>query len=247
MRHLRSLLTISLLASISYAKPIVVAVIDTGIDSSLMQNRSLCEKGHKDFTKTGLNDTNGHGTHISGIIDQYSKNYFFNYKENPNNIDNIKANYCQIIIKYYDANSKVSADSALVEAFKWAIKQKVDIINISGGGYGASDEERKVILQALSLKIKIVAAAGNDSKDIDTYPFFPAMYDKRIYVVGNLVSTFDKTIASTSNYGKSVNTWEVGTRVFSRMLNKKFGYLTGTSQATAVKTGKIIREILTNN
>jgi subtilisin family serine protease len=246
MKQIKSLLTVSLLASISYAKPIVVAVIDTGIDSKLMQHQSLCKTGHKDFTNTGLNDMHGHGTHISGIIDQYSKNYIFNYKESPNNIDKIKADYCQIIIKYYDPKSKADSAKTLVESFKWAIKQKVDIINISGGGYGFSAEERKVIIQALDLKIRIVAAAGNDKKDIDKDNFYPAMYDKRIYIVGNLVATTNRTIAQTSNYGKSINTWEVGTNVFSRLPNKTFGYLTGTSQAAAVKTGKIVREMLLN-
>ena len=72
------------------------------------------------------------------------------------------------------------------------------------------------------------------------------MYDKRIYIVGNLVKKDSRSIANTSNYGEPVNTWEVGTNVLSRLPGKSFGFMTGTSQATAVKTGKIVREMLLN-
>lgn len=61
------------------------------------------------------------------------------------------------------------------------------------------------------------------------------MYDKRIVVVGNKDS-FGTRIKS-SNYGKLVNRWEIGEN------QEAYGItLTGTSQATAVATGKLIGE-----
>lgn len=249
MNHSRKMVLIASILACSFvqAKPIVIAVIDTGIDSKMINHNSLCKSGHKDFTGTGLRDSHGHGTHISGIIDQYAKNYIFSFKESPSKIDSIRANYCQIIIKFYDPQDhSLDHISNITKSFKWAIKQKVDIINISGGGIGYSSEERAVVLEALNKGIKIVAAAGNEGANIDKNKYYPAMYDKRIFVVGNLVNSHSRNIAETSNYGKSVNTWEVGTRVFSRMPNKTFGFMTGTSQATAVKSGKLIREMLIN-
>jgi cell wall-associated protease len=230
--------------SIHSKKQIVVAVIDTGIDPELMKHNSLCEDGHKDFTGTGLADHHGHGTHISGIIDQYAKNHIFTFKKSPNLIDNIKENYCQIIIKYYDpkANSDNNLSNTIL-SFRWAIDHHVDVINYSGGGATFSKEERLVVFEALNKGIKIVAAAGNERGDIDKHKYYPAMYDKRIYVVGNLVKDTNER-APSSNYGKSVNTWEIGTNVLSRLPSKSFGLMTGTSQATAVKTGKIVREML---
>jgi hypothetical protein len=69
------------------------------------------------------------------------------------------------------------------------------------------------------------------------------MYDSRIIIVGNLVDEKSRTIASSSNYGKSVNAWEKGTDILSR-LPGGYGLMTGTSQATAIRTGKLIRQML---
>ena len=225
-------------------KQIVVAVIDTGIDPQLMKHNSICKDGHKDFTGTGLVDNHGHGTHISGIIDQYVKNYIFTYKKDSNLIDNIQENYCQIIIKFF--NTKASDGDTLsnvILSFRWAIDHNVDIINFSGGGTEFSKEEKLVVVEALNKGIKIVTADSNEKSDIDKNKYYPAMYDKRIHIVGNLVKDTNER-APSSNYGASINTWEIGTHVLSRLPGKSFGIMTGTSQAAAVKTGKIVREML---
>lgn len=225
-------------------KKVMVAVIDTGIDSALMTDNSVCEGGHKDFTGTGLHDTHGHGTHISGIIDQYAKDFLIRNDKSPSDLSKISADYCQIIIKYYDSRMPLTKTlDNTIKAFRWAIDHNVDIINYSGGGEDPSPREKKVIIEALNKGIKIVSAAGNEHHDIDKVKYYPAMYDKRIYIVGNLVNKHSRQIASTSNRGKSVNAWEVGTNTFSR-LPGGFGYMSGTSQATAVKTGKLVREML---
>lgn len=233
---------------------IKVAVIDTGLSKELFDDGSICKTGHKDFTGSGLEDRHGHGTHISGIIDQYAKNFFLMKNGNGADLKKIKIDYCQIIIKYFDPKA-VNQDNLknTVNSLRWAIDQKVDIINYSGGGTEFSKEERDLILEALDKGIKVVAAAGNERSNIDKHKYYPAMYDKRIYIVGNLVkdivnrkptSTRDSDIASSSNWGESVNTWELGTNVLSRLPDQSFGYMTGTSQATAVKSGKLVREMV---
>lgn len=249
-------------------KLIIVAVIDTGIDTNLLKGNSYCKDGHVDFSDTGLQDTHGHGTHISGLIDQYAKNYIFGKGIPANKIDDISLNYCQIIIKYY--NPKATGEESLartIQSFRWAIDHHANIINYSGGGSSPSPEEKELIVEALNKGIKVVAAAGNDGIDIDNDPckgmktretkvsckqdypnkygtYYPAMYDSRIYIVGNLVSYDSGKIAKTSNYGDRVTYWEVGTDVLSRLPSGQYGYMTGTSQATAIKSGKLVREML---
>ena len=228
----------------SNTKQIVVAVIDTGLDKELMSKNSICKTGHKDFTGTGLIDNHGHGTHISGIIDQYAKNYIFTKGKDFSGIDKVYENYCQIILKYYDPKG-IGSDNLknTIQAFRWAIDQKVDIINYSGGGTEFSAEEKKMVEEALNKGIKFVAAAGNERSDIDKHKYYPAMYDKRIYIVGNIVGE-SRDIAASSNRGKSINTWEIGTNVLSRLPVNQYGYMTGTSQSTAIKSGKLVREML---
>lgn len=255
-------------------KKVKVAVIDTGIDEQLLKGNSYCKEGHKDFTGMGIKDNHGHGTHISGIVDQYAKNHIFKPGKRPSEIDKIEANYCQIIIKYYDPLQSEWDRNNLkqtIASFKWAIEQKADIINYSAGGEEFSQAEKDVILEALNKGIKIVVAAGNEHcelkgdcteyvkddndvivKDKHGKPkikkkrantYYPALYDSRIYVVGNLVGP-SRGIASTSNYGEAVKYWEIGTNVLSRLPTMSYGFMTGTSQAAAIKTGKLAREML---
>lgn len=229
--------------STSKQAKVVVAVIDTGIDKELLNSPLLCKTGHKDFTGTGLDDRHGHGTHIAGLVEQYAKDFPVTPK-NAQQLNDKKADFCIIVIKYYDPRDNSDNLKKTIKAIEWAIDQKVDIINYSGGGTDPSEPEREVVLKALNKGIKFVAAAGNERSDIDKAKYYPAMYDKRIYVVGNLVDSKVRSIASSSNYGKSVNTWEVGSNLLSRLPNKTFGYMTGTSQACAVKSGKLVREML---
>lgn len=262
-------------------RQIKVAVIDTGLSPELYANKEYCKTGHRDFTiKMGeiplkptieqLNkivekfeydqnhpvDTHGHGTHISGLIDQYAKDYplilnlsdsKFDGDRNPLYLKDQKANYCQIILKYYTEDSTGMENlTNTLKALRWAIDQKVDIINYSGGGVMRNEEERKLVLEALDKGIKFVAAAGNEGMNIDFFNFYPASYDKRIYVVGALVKAHSQDRFPTSNHGKSVNGWELGKNMFSRLPNGQWGYMSGTSQATAVKSGKLVRQMLTS-
>jgi subtilisin family serine protease len=249
---------------------VVVAVIDTGIDESLMSQPWICKEGHKDFTGVGIKDNHGHGTHIAGLVEQYAKGVVLTLGKNkPSDIDDAKADFCIIVIKYYDPKTPNNDNIAsTIASFKWAIDRKVDIINYSGGSGDFSKEEFKVVQLALNKGIKIVAAAGNEHSNIDEHKYYPAMYDDRIIKVGNLVSDrvikrpiitskleglklvikkevlFERDIAASSNYGSSVNAWEIGSGVISRLPTKSWGYMTGTSQATAIKSGKIVREML---
>lgn len=151
----------------SLAKSTVrVAIIDTGLSNAYVKNVPLCDKGHKDFSGQGLNDTHGHGTNITGII-----------VENVNTSD-----YCLIIIKVYNFDTH---KNYLVSALEYAATLNVDIINLSGGGQGPVEQERLAVEKILNKNILFVVAAGNDSSNLDSYcNYYPACYDKRIIVVG---------------------------------------------------------------
>ena len=241
---LTSLLLMSPLFLEARTNKVVVAVIDTGLDRKLMDKSFLCPTGHKDFSDTGLNDTNGHGTHISGLIDQYAKSMLAHKLSDFKAIDSAKSNYCQIIIKCYDPTGVKDNLKSTIESFRWAIDQKVDIINYSGGGKSFSKEEKAIVVEALNKGIIVVAAAGNNHTNLSKAGYYPASYDKRVVVVGNLIDSKSRMISDTSNYGSPVNTWETGTDILSRLPNNDFGALSGTSQATAIKSGKLIKELM---
>ncbi len=225
------------------AKTITIAVIDTGIDPSVGH---LCKYGHKDFTNSPfeipspLRDDHGHGTHIAGLIKKYAG----------------EGNYCLVAIKYYkESNSGAVNLKNMLEALRYAINIKADFINISGGGPEANPVERDLVKKALDQKTTLVFAAGNEGEDLDKKcSYFPACYfPDKVSIVGNLLNrpawvpasyTGSNPINSRSNYGKVVNHWEVGTDVESNSPSGKLVKMTGTSQATAIVTGKLVKERL---
>ena len=228
-------------ADCSYPKKIVrIGIIDTGFGYKDQGHEAqLCHFGHKDFTKDQVYsssydsitpvpvDRTGHGTNIAGIIDSYNKN----------------TNYCFVIIKYFTPDqTNVENVAASLKALKYAANLGLEVINYSGGGPVPDYFENKAVKEILDNNHILVAAAGNDGYSLDTsgapdtVTQYPAMYDTRIVVVGNRTEQGYRD--KTSNYGDKVNRWDVGENVTA------FGItMSGTSQATAVATGKIVAEM----
>jgi subtilisin family serine protease len=205
--------------------PIRIGVIDTGFDTRI-KDAHLCPDGHKDFSIDNSPsaipfDLNGHGTNIVGVINKFSKN---------------GPAYCIVIIKYYSSKASGSQNmAASVKALEYANTVNLDVINYSGGGNEPAEDEKFAVMKFLNSGGILIAAAGNDGKSLDNkkITYYPAMYDPRIKVVGNLLENGKKN--PSSNFGSVVKHWEIGTN--------QEGYgtkMTGTSQATAVFTGKTI-------
>lgn len=218
-------------------KTITVAVVDTGVGYiGEGSDIKLCKYGHKDFSEEQNYqdlphiearvplDGHGHGTNIAGIIDTYA------HEANKN--------YCLVIIKYYSDKASPSQNGvASIRAMEYLVSIKPDFVNYSGGGPGFQYSEGMAVHELIESGTTFVAAAGNEHENIDlsTNHYYPAQYDSRVVVVGSIDKSGKR--AESSNWGKSVKRWEVG-------VNVKYGKITmsGTSQATAVATGKLVAE-----
>jgi len=203
----------------SYAKQIRVAVIDSGISSKYMNHPKLCKSGHKSLVPNEtIKDNSGHGTNVAGLIVKNAGS----------------ANYCLIIIKFYSRHYEYNLLS-YIKAIRYAHSIKPDIINLSAGGAEPMSIEKFYIKSILNKGIKFIAAAGNEGKNLDKgCTYFPACYDKRIWVV----SAKDFKAA---NQGKIVDVHINGRE------KSAFGQVrTGTSQSTAIFTGKVTK-ILSRN
>lgn len=224
---------LALLSTTAYPKcsdrPLIVAVIDTGFGfQGHGAGTKLCKYGHKDFssvqsftTEFGTvdpvpTDSLGHGTNVVGVIANNAKD----------------ANYCIVVLKYHGYYGNVEAT---IKSIDYAISIKADYINYSSGGDSPVKAEREVVERFLNYGGTMIAAAGNNSVDLDrsSNSYYPAMYDKRIVVVGSLNREGNKL--PSSNYGSVVNRWEIGLEVTGYGIT-----MSGTSQATATATGKIL-------
>lgn len=227
---MKFLLTLLLFSTYCLAgqKTIKIALVDTGLDlKDTRFSKHVCSSGHKDFTGTGLKDTQGHGTHVAGIIQKNAGD----------------GNYCFLIYKYFTPFSDGRENLELeIKAFKQAIQDGADIVNFSAGGPKMDEDERSLILN--NPQVRFVVAAGNENTDLDNDDYYyPACYGfKNIFSVGSLAQ--DKTRSKSSNYGKIIKFWEVGEKVYSTLPDGKYGYLTGTSQAAAVFSGKLIKRMI---
>lgn len=218
-------------------RPTVIAVLDTGFGYvGKGHDASLCKYGHKNFsieqeytaeygTKDKIPlDTHGHGTNIVGIIDGYAKKF--------------TNSYCIVVIKYYsEKQTGLQNLNASTKAIQYATNIGAKFINYSGGGPESNPEEQRAVKTFLNKGGTFVAAAGNERSDLDLpeNAYYPAMDDKRVIVVGN--TNFYGVRSPTSNYGKIVTRWEIGESITAYGLT-----MTGTSQATAVATGRILSE-----
>ncbi|MCX7977796.1 MAG: S8 family serine peptidase [Bdellovibrionaceae bacterium] len=234
-----------LIAMNSFAKDIIVAVIDTGADQNhpaiaphLWKNPGEIPENGLDDDGNGkiddvygwnfaddssdITDNHGHGTHISGLITSSG---------------NKKIRI--MILKYYQPGAPRDAVTASLLAIEYAVQMKVDIINYSAGGNRPDARELAAIRRAERAGVVVVAAAGNEGQNADKVPFFPASYPLSNVISVAAVDTQNQLLSS-SNWGiSSVFIAAPGKSLFSALPGNRWGPLSGTSQATAVVTAEI--------
>ena len=177
-----------------------------------------------------VTDEHGHGTHIAGIIGAE--------KLNGMSSGGVAPHVSLMILKYFDPEATGPENLRhTISAIHYAVKMGADIINYSGGGMLRSHEEEEALRWAAAQGVLVVAAAGNEGANSDFMPFFPADYDlPNILSVGAIDR--DEHLMRISNYGiHSVALAAPGKNIYSTLPNGQYGFMTGTSQATAFATG----------
>lgn len=248
------------------SRNIVVAVIDTGVDTNhpdLRQNLwvnkgevgsyTLADGTVKDKATDGidndnngfvddvhgwnfvnnnsdLRDNHGHGTHISGIIGAEGGNGF--------GISGVSPRVSLMVLKYYDPRSSGAENLRnTVAAIRYAVRNGAHIINYSGGGLEYSRPEYEAVKEAAQKQILFIAAAGNERSNSDQIKYYPADYELPNIISVTAVDPRVNVLA-TSNYGiQTVDIAAPGEEIFSTLPGGKFGFMTGTSQATAFVSG----------
>ncbi len=238
----------------------VVAVIDTGIDpahpalkGSLWANakeaagrpgvdddgNGFVDDVHGwDFAKNSgqLSDPHGHGTHISGIIAGQDASF-----------QGVCPGSRIMSLRYYDPNASGSENLRnTVRSIHYAIDNGAQIINYSGGGLEFSADEFAAMKKAQDRGVLVVAAAGNERSNADLRPYYPASYPLDNIMSVTAIDDRGQVLPS-SNWGlKKVHIAAPGNSIFSALPGNGYGFMTGTSQATAFVSG-IAALLLTEN
>lgn len=221
------------------SKKIVVAVIDTGIDATHPDLKdNICRYNNDEYGfdfvtgKKNPSDAHGHGSHVAGIIGATAKN-------NAGAIG-VAPNVCIMAVRYYSDTATGAQNLAnTVKALNYAVDHGANIINYSGGGAEFSMREMQAIKRAEAKGIIVVAAAGNEYQDTDQdgNAYYPAAYGLS-NIIAVAATNIHNQILPSSNWGKKhVHVAAPGENIFSTLPKGRYGYLTGTSQATAFVSG----------
>ena len=208
-----------------------IAVIDSGCDinhESLKNNIA----GVRNFTDEDKKNPNivvdrvGHGTHVIGTI-----------CANGSNITGV-APGAQIYVLKAINRTGTGKLSWVVNAIKYAIELKVDIISMSLGISENSAKLEKAIKDAVNNNIAVVCAAGNEGDgNSDSFEYsYPAAY---IDVIS--VGAVDKkgVPARFTNSNTTIDLVAPGVDILSTYPNNQFAVLSGTSMATPHVTGSL--------
>lgn len=178
-------------------------------------------------------DENGHGTHVAGIIGAVGNNNL--------GVVGVNWNVRIMTIKIYDNDGFGTTSAMLINAYNYVrmMKNRGVNIRVTNNSYSGCDEAcgydqaTKDALDAMgNAGILNVIAAGNDARNIETAPAYPASYTSpSVLSVAASTSTDDK--AGFSNFGAtSVDLAAPGAGILStHNTASNYASLSGTSMA----------------
>lgn len=248
---------------------IIVAVIDTGVDLNhpdLVDNLwvnpgEIAGNGIDDDGNGYEDDINGwdfvdadndpsaqpasgnfvhdyviHGTHVAGTIGAASNNSV--------GVSGLNWDVSIMSLKIFNDDGE-SDTSEVAEAVAYAVANGADVINMSYGGSGRSQTELRSMEDAFAAGVVLVAAAGNETTNLNEEPFYPACFDD---VIGVGATDDDDLVTYFSNYGSDCvdlaapgldiyNTYYYDDTGTYATLDDLYGSMSGTSMATPVVSG----------
>jgi uncharacterized protein (TIGR03437 family) len=234
--------------------PVIVAVIDTGLDythpdlvSRLWKNTQEIPNNRIDDDGNGYpddvvgwnfvsnsndpSDNHSHGTMLSGII----------AAETNNNLGIAgacgTANVRVMALKAFDTNSGGNTLTAAA-AIDYAVRHGARIINLSWGDTVYSDDLFRSVQRAVIAGCLVVTAAGNSSSNNDAVPVYPASFGSGNNALPAVISVAAineaDQLTPQSNYGlQSVSLAAPGNFIYTTRPGSNYGYVGGTSIAAA--------------
>lgn len=249
---------------VNLSHPIVVAVIDTGVD---LQNQKLTQylwrnQGEDGFDQFGhLKESNGIDDDRNGYIDDIHGWNFYDQDSNlddqvghgshiagiitgqsqvENSTDNVNVQI--MILKYFSTGKrKIDTQKSSNQALAYALKMGAHVVNYSGGGQTSDPTEKDLFTRLDQKQIWSVVAAGNLSDNLETNDYFPAKYQlPSMIVVGSMDR--EQKLSTFSNFGSNfVDLFAIGEGILSYGSHGQKLVMSGTSQATALVTRFVLK------
>src|SRR5689334_9993241 len=221
---------------------IVVAVIDSGVDyahpdlaANIFRNAADCNSNGVDDDGNGYvddcyginaasgtsdpKDDNGHGTHVAGIVGAAGNNAI--------GVTGVNWSVQILACKFLDKTG-VGTISGAIACLDYVRKMKEAGVNIvatnnSWGGPDYSQALADAIEGQRQDGVLFIAAAGNQSSNNDTIPFYPASY-KSPNVISVAATNESDQLTSFSNSGlHTVHLGSPGNDIVSTLPGNSYG------------------------
>jgi len=198
-----------------------IAILDSGID---LDHNELNVAGGVSYVPNdpSIDDPNGHGTFIAGIIGAL---------KDEQGLVGIAPNANLFAVKVLD-QSGIGTYSQVIDGIEWAIEHHIDVVCMSFVGQNDSQALQDILQTAYDNGIILVAAAGNDGQN--NAIAYPAKYST-VIAVGAVDAQNQR--ASFSNKGQELALMAPGVDVQGLTLTTSYTALSGTSVSTAHVAG----------
>lgn len=234
----------------------IIAVIDTGVDYNHPDLKANMWTNPGEIPGDGIdNDRNGvvddvhgynavdnngdpmdrqsHGTHVAGTIGAQG--------DNRTGVVGVNQEANIMGIKIFDDSGRTNA-AAIIRGIQYADKMGARVANNSWGGGAPNQGIQAAFADSSTFHL---VAAGNDGKNNDTRPTYPANYDLP-NIVTVAATDHNDELANFSNYGgRTVDLAAPGVDIVSTVPGGKYSKMSGTSMATphvAGAAGLIVSE-----
>ncbi len=204
----------------------VVAVVDSGADLShpALAGRlwTAADGSHgADFIDGDLDptDVNGHGTNIAGIIAQ-----------------GMPADARLMIVRVLDADNGGTL-AGVAEGIRFAVAHGASVINLSLNTDTPDPGIEDALKLAAAKDVTVVAAAGNDHRDLGAAPSYPACSAQANVIAVGALDAAGRP-AAFSNTGNCVRAWAPGVDISAAAAGGGEAAETGTSQAAAAVSAR---------
>jgi subtilisin family serine protease len=234
------------------SRNVCVAVIDSGIDYNHPDlNANIAKDSRGNYGRAFKNgvqssntiDTQGHGTHVAGIIGAVGNN----------GIGVAGVNWNVQMLAVNVMTNSIALDSDVVTAINYILSEKksgmnIRVVNMSFGGWDTpipEDSPFRMAVGSLSdAGILCILAAGNESQNISdpTGNFVGKLVHPACFRFANTITVGsigeENTISGFSNYGREwVDIAAPGESIYSTLPNNKYGTMKGTSMSAAHVAG----------
>ena len=205
------------------AASVVIAVIDSGVDSTHPDLSPQLAPGWNFLTNAAdTTDVVGHGTAVAGTVAAASNN--------NTGVAGVTWNSRIMPLVVVDSNEYASY-SNIAAAIQYAADHGAQIINISIGGTSSSSVLQNAVDYAWSKNVVIFASAMNNSSST---PNYPAACN---HVVAVSATDTNDALAGFSNYGSWITLAAPGNNILTTTMGGGYGYWYGTSFSSPIAAG----------